>query len=131
MPPLQLHPLATVVHRLPQLTSLDIGGAPSDAFLEALDGRAVPRLAELRLNSPVDCHHVWAHSEQVRSLLHRYPQLHVQVNASFSDVFCECDFCLENECHDIDLNSSCTLFAHPTAEHCEWGHEQEVFIGQE
>lgn len=66
VPPLQLQPLAAVVHRMPQLTTLDIAGAPSDDFLLALDGRAMPNLAELRLNSPIECPHVWAHSEQVR-----------------------------------------------------------------
>lgn len=123
VPPLQLQPLAAVVHRMPQLTTLDIAGAPSDDFLLALDGRAMPNLAELRLNSPIECPHVWAHSEQVRLLLRLYSKLHVKINPSYDRVFCDCTFCEDNECHDLSNNDVCTLYAHPTGASCGWRHE--------
>lgn len=125
LPPQQLRPLAAVLPHLPLLTSLNIGGTPSDAFLNALDGRVVPQLSMLEVYTGPKCRHSWVHGEQVRQLMRRYPRLHVVLYPSlaYSGEAIPDDI----ECCPIDKKTACTLFSHPPGALCGVKHMEYAF----
>lgn len=115
-PPPELLPLASVLHNMPHLKSLDICGAPSDDFLAALDGSVVPGLVKLEVyKSDQHFPHERAHSEQVRTLLHRYPRLHLLIQES------RCDVEEKPCCPDFWTPMYC-VFSHPKGQPCDIKH---------
>lgn len=136
VPQPQLPPLAAVLHRLRNLVTLDLCGPHTPSFLDAMDGKVLPSLQRLCVYLVEDdwgggCPHEWAHAEEARALLRRYPRLHLQLDTnhpSAADDDEPCTFCSENNCHDFD-NSTHTLFSHPVGEHCSQDHgEVDIHI---
>lgn len=123
--PPMLQPLASVLHRLPRLRYLDIGGAPSDAFLEALDGQVLPELRELTVYTSLEFKHERLHSNQVRMVMRRCPRLHLSViPASDDDERIEC-----HHCPTLEEHTYSTLFTHPEGAPCGQLHlEHDIFI---
>ncbi|XP_034243188.1 uncharacterized protein LOC117646397 [Thrips palmi] len=112
-PPLLLQPLASILHRLPHLRHLDIGGAPSDEFLEALDGRVLPNLRELEVCTSREFTHEQFHSERVRMLMRRNPRLHLMVTVASNEEgekeIIECSHCPFPLTGKKNLNSLCSV----------------------
>ncbi|XP_034240677.1 uncharacterized protein LOC117644958 [Thrips palmi] len=130
-----LMPLASILHRLPHLTNLEIYFfSPSDAFLETLDGRVLPGLKKLSVHFPsTDCQHKVAHSLPVQKLLRRYPRLHFIMGRGETER-AGCEFCDENACHDLHDQSWVVLFSHRDESGCDVKHSDiakgvfEMFI---
>lgn len=122
-------PLAAVLHRLEHLVTLSIGGTLDGAFpmqtvldLDLLDGKVLPRLEELSFVWRDNCPHDWAHGEGARSLMRRYPRLHVDINSYHNASELECEYCEENKCHNFD-DTWVTLFSHPRGALCGVKHQ--------
>lgn len=128
----QLAPLASILHRLEHLTSLDLGGPHTKEFLEAMNGRVVPKLQRLRVYLEDDCWgggcpHEWAHGEEPRALMRRYPLLHLVVLPNHYEVDDACVFCEANACHCFMEMPEITLFSHPVTQPCKQSHGEFDF----
>ncbi|XP_034243098.1 uncharacterized protein LOC117646321 isoform X2 [Thrips palmi] len=123
-PTVQLRRLGAVLHRLPNLTSLDLGGAPTRVLLEALDGTVLPDLVELTMNAPWECPHDWAHGWQARALMRRYRRLHVHIHPMVHQEYEVCEYCRKHKCHKIPEFGRCTLFSHSKGARCDVKHEK-------
>ncbi|XP_034243569.1 uncharacterized protein LOC117646616 [Thrips palmi] len=121
----QLRHLGAVLYALPNLTSLDLGGAPtSDLLVVVLDGEVVPKLVELTMNAPWPCPHDWAHGWQARALMRRYRRLHVHIHPMVHQEDEVCEYCREHKCHKIPEYGRCTLFSHSKGARCDVKHEK-------
>ncbi|XP_034235944.1 uncharacterized protein LOC117642159 [Thrips palmi] len=120
-----LRPLASTLHRLPNLVKLQIGEPTrlqgTDAFLEALDRQAVPKLKELRALPSEGCMHEWAHSEQVRSLLKRCPGLRLAMHEHWEEPKDECAYCAEHVCHSCLRLCTVVVSSHSADVDCDVG----------
>ncbi|XP_034251378.1 uncharacterized protein LOC117651474 [Thrips palmi] len=142
LPPLQLRPLAAVLHRLPDLRHLNLGGAPSDAFLDAIDPQVLPKLVKLQVYSPHGCTHEWFHTEAVTGVFRRNPRLHLVVESCGCDSvgdeddsdYESCAACAKDCCPDEFWEDTCTaaFFSHPDAEPCDWVeiHREGAIVSQ-
>ncbi|XP_034244578.1 uncharacterized protein LOC117647138 isoform X2 [Thrips palmi] len=120
----QLRPLTAVLPRLQHLTRLSFNGLllRSD-FLDALDGQVLPDLEELRFDMDAPCPHQWAHGEQVRRLLQRYPRLHLCGYSVHDDDSLLCEYCKQHDCHWFEY-MSCVLFSHAVEDSCGVDHSK-------
>ncbi|XP_034256488.1 uncharacterized protein LOC117654248 isoform X2 [Thrips palmi] len=123
-------PLTAVLHRLQRLVSLDICGPLPQDFLDALDGKVLPLLEELSFTFSVDCPHAWTHGAVAKSVLRRYPRLHLVVDPIHDPS--ECLLCVAMPCHDLAEDEPFTIFSHPVKTSCGRKHmSQEVHIAQD
>ncbi|XP_034256527.1 uncharacterized protein LOC117654253 isoform X2 [Thrips palmi] len=116
-----MRPLTAVLHRLERLVSLNICGPLPRDFLDALDGKVLPLLEELCFTFNSDCPHAWAHGAVAKSVLRRYPRLHLVVDPAHDPS--ECSYCVAKTCHDLDEDEAFTIFSHPVEAPCGVEHK--------
>lgn len=116
--------LAATLVRLPRLTTLQVDCGPSDAFLQALDGRVVPKLVDLTF-SPPGCPYELAHSDKVRQLMRRYPLLHVFVDLSGKCAGCK--YCEQGACPRRGDYVWILLSSHGKGVPCDVTHERSYY----
>ncbi|XP_034252189.1 uncharacterized protein LOC117651853 isoform X4 [Thrips palmi] len=123
----QLPHLAAILHRLQNLTSLDLGGPLSEEVLSALDAAVLPDLQLLKAFFP-GCPHEWVHCKELRAFMLLHPGLHITMECDDHSKQ-SCDFCKKHTCHNFAVKYELTLFSHAATEPCGVEHlKRAIFI---